>query len=201
MVLYTNNVPQATQTIAFTQPIIQSNFQYLPLWASADHYFPSDSADAANGFHNKVTFRGNIGAPGFGSGVSAMYVDAVNGQSFPCFQNAAGSYAMNCINPSVSATEGYTSLPGGLIMQFGKKLNAFPSDSGTGTVNYPKTFFNRVLYINCIAIDNSGSGTGRRISIRILPGYDSSLGFFDYSYGKSSSTADFTDMLYMAIGV
>lgn len=195
MVLYTNNVPQATQTIAATQPTIQSNFTYLPLFGNVDHDFASDSATTTNGFHTKVTFKANGSAPGFGSGVSVAYADTVAGVSSLCFENGTGSFAITGKNPS-SASNGYTCLPGSLLLQWGfHALSGGTSDNGT--VSFPVAFssaaYNVQLTLRCVSGGTSSSNNTlcvRNTSITTTG--------FDFVYNGSG--ADFSLFFWTAIG-
>ena len=53
---YTPNVPQATQTIAFTQPIIEANFQYIDTAMKIDHAWNGNEINSqADGSHQKIS--------------------------------------------------------------------------------------------------------------------------------------------------
>lgn len=55
MTIYTPAVPQANQQIAATQPIIEANFQYLPVMLGVDHSFTNNTSTAGDGFHKQIT--------------------------------------------------------------------------------------------------------------------------------------------------
>lgn len=53
---YTPNVPQATQTIAFTQPLIEANFTYIDTAMKVDHAWNGNEiAGQADGSHQKIS--------------------------------------------------------------------------------------------------------------------------------------------------
>lgn len=53
---YTNNVPQANQTIAFTQPLIQANFTYIDTAMKVDHAWNGNEINSqADGTHQKIS--------------------------------------------------------------------------------------------------------------------------------------------------
>lgn len=53
---YTPNVPQATQTIAFTQPLIQANFTYIDTAMKVDHAWNGNEINSqADGTHQKIS--------------------------------------------------------------------------------------------------------------------------------------------------
>lgn len=60
----------------------------------------------------------NKAAPGIGNGDGAFYAALITGSSWPAWQNAAGTTAfMNALPSSIA--NGYVSLPGGLLLQWG----------------------------------------------------------------------------------
>ena len=53
---YTNNTPQATQTIAFTQPLIENNFLYIDTAMKVDHAWNGNEINSqADGSHQKIS--------------------------------------------------------------------------------------------------------------------------------------------------
>lgn len=63
--VYNNNVPQAQQTIAFTQPIINTNFATIALEQKVNHTFTDTSgsnaiAGEADGSHQKLNFPNQL---------------------------------------------------------------------------------------------------------------------------------------------
>lgn len=115
---YTASIPQPGTFPSISQPQILNNFQYLNAFASVDHNF-SGTNTGTDGMHNKVTFPVNAGAPAFAPGVSVLYADIASTVSALHLRNAAGSFAVTGLNPSIGAT-GFTCLPGGLVLQWGK---------------------------------------------------------------------------------
>lgn len=64
---YTNNVPQATQTIAFTQPLIFNNFSYIDTAMKINHTWNGNAIGSeAPGSHQEVSF------PNQGSDISSL---------------------------------------------------------------------------------------------------------------------------------
>jgi hypothetical protein len=116
---YTRNVPQAAQTIAATQPIINNNFQFMQDWAQSDHAFiAANSSSDINGWHNKVTFPNTSAPPAFVGGVGAMYTDTRDAATVLAFVNSGGSFAMFGRNPS-DIQNGESSLPGPIYVKWG----------------------------------------------------------------------------------
>lgn len=68
---YTENVPQGTQTVSQTQPIINANFQYLKPAINQEHNF--DATDPAKTYHKKASMP-NMATPGaLPTGTHGMY--------------------------------------------------------------------------------------------------------------------------------
>lgn len=81
---YTPNVPQATQTIAFTQPLIQGNFSYIDVAMKVDHAWNGNEiASQADGTHQKISLPNQptdiVGA--LPTGISAIMY-AIGGNLF-----------------------------------------------------------------------------------------------------------------------
>lgn len=148
---YNNNIPQSGETLGQTQLGINTNFAIIKTAQDVDHV-PYDSAN--QGYHKQLHFNANQAAPGIGGGVSVAYVDTVGGVSALAFQNASGSFAITGKNPSVGAN-GYTTLPGGLLLQWGSDT----APSGTsGFFNFP-TPFSVVPYSIVLTINRSSSSS------------------------------------------
>lgn len=195
MPIYTNSTPQATQTIAFTQPLILDNFAYLPIFANKDHNFTSDTANTSDGFHKKVTFLANTAAPGFGSGAAVLYLDTVQGVSGIWLQNLQGAYAITGPNPAYdgsnpSNTRGITPLPGGLMMTFGIRNIGSQSSNITYGVTYTS-----VYSITCtlVALGPTAS-SNHTISVVRNPSNTS------FTANIDAVTATYPSLYWMAIG-
>lgn len=58
---YTPNTPQATQTIAFTQPLIQDNFTYVNTAMRVNHTWNGNQISTeANGSHQRLDFPNQL---------------------------------------------------------------------------------------------------------------------------------------------
>jgi hypothetical protein len=130
---YTQNTPNANDTVAKTQPIIKNNFNYISTWGLFDHRFSASTTDVLTGAHNKITFPANIAAPGIGTAVSVLYPSNGTGTAGIALQNASGSFDITGRNPSVPAAPGEieTCLPGKVLLKTGLATNNL---SGTNTV-------------------------------------------------------------------
>ena len=136
---YNGNIPNATDIPAQSQPLLKLNFQYLQAFASVDHNFTGNSVSVGDGLHKKVTFLANGAAPGLTGGVSALFADLINGQSALWIQNAAGNFPITGILPSIGVN-GYTCLPGGLMLVWGTRVNYASSTAINFTPNFTALF-------------------------------------------------------------
>ncbi len=134
---YTQNTPNANDTVAKTQPIIKNNFNYLRTWALFDHRFSAATTDVLTGAHNKITFPATMAAPGIGTAFAVLYPSNGSGFDGMALQNAAGSFDVTGRNPSVPAApaEIETCLPGKVLIKTGFYSDALNSVSGSGNIN------------------------------------------------------------------
>lgn len=125
---YDPNIPTANEFQDETQPIIQGNFQQLDTTFGVDHI--KYSVTANNGKHTKATLVRQGSDPAVASTDALLYNKLSNSQSNIFFRNSAGIYQMT--GPMSATANGYTTLPGGIIMQWAK----FTAASNTGSINF-----------------------------------------------------------------
>lgn len=129
---YTPNTPQATQTIAFTQPLIQGNFQYIQTtFAQKEHSFNGNSA-AEVGAHLQCSMP-NLGlTPSLRTGTNGVYFVNDGEAKFLCGDNMT-------ICDLTSGTPGASGWQwlGRVLLQWG-----FTAYAQSGTTNFPTAFPN-----------------------------------------------------------
>lgn len=132
---YTPGIPAGTDIPAQSASLFAANFSYLPVVLNRDHIITKNSANPGEGTHRQVTLTNQTG-PGFAGGNAALYCQNTGGDSFPKWQNTAGTKFMFAVNPQV-LNNGYTGLPGtstlGVILQWGFVTTSAPS---TGKVTF-----------------------------------------------------------------
>lgn len=69
---YTNNTPQASQKIAFTQPLILDNFGFLATGINQEHNFVAGGT-GTDMYHRKASMPNLGGAPVLPAGTDGMY--------------------------------------------------------------------------------------------------------------------------------
>lgn len=89
--VYTNNVPQASQQIATTQPIIQANFGFLQTGIGVDHNFDA-TGSGSNMYHNKASMPNMALSPALPASTNGVYF--VN-SAIPYFYDGTTNYQLN----------------------------------------------------------------------------------------------------------
>lgn len=195
---YTQNTPNANDTVAKTQPIIKNNFNYLRTWALLDHRFPAATTDVLAGAHNKITFPANMSAPGIGTAVSVLYADQHKTFDSLAFENAAGSFAITGRNPSVPADPGEieTCLPGKVLLKTGLATNNL---NGTNTlaVTFATPFPTDCRTVNVTPRKNDGQFTVAGFSFSVT---NVTSAGFTFSWVNSGAANTHLGFYWTAIG-
>jgi len=116
--------------------------------------------NADGGFHRQVSMKNQAADPGLQAQHGVLFAVANGGISWPFLQNALGVFQLagsaSANNPDM-AQEGYSFLPGGILIQWGRELTG----GGIGTVTYatnnvafPTTCF--VVLVTPITTGGSG---------------------------------------------
>ncbi len=174
MSVYQPGIPTGTVNLDVDYLNIQNNFQQLDTSFGVDHV-PFSNQTAQNGYHTSIHFNPvsttvtnppnnqppvtPATTPGFGQLFSAQINDGLNLDEALYFKSGGGRVTQltRNIEPLISGT-GYTSLPGGLIMQWGTT-----PVSGAGTVNvafpiaFPTAVYN--IQLTRTRISNSPGAT------------------------------------------
>lgn len=129
------SIPGANDDPSISQGQIQTNFNNILGWSAIDHV----QYGAANaGTHNQVTMlTPNVSDPTLSGTQAELYTKAVMGVAQLFFANASGPIQVTggADNP---VGNGYYTLPGGVIIQWGTGS----SSSGGSSNNFPITFPN-----------------------------------------------------------
>lgn len=134
-----NNVPQSSQTLSVTQPLIQGNFSTIDAAFKVDHVPYNLSNTGDQGKHNKVTFPVQGSAPSFNLGEVGLYNlnYATTGRNELFVTNASGGSFPMTATANALGTNGWSYLPSGIIIQWGFSAvtaNAF------AVITLPKPF-------------------------------------------------------------
>lgn len=150
---YNLNIPFASNSPSQDQPKMLTNTNAINTWAGVDHFnFSNNNA----GYHAQVSLA-NESAPGVPAGLGGvLFANTASGQSWPFWQNGAGTTQLLGNANSLSAN-GYAKIPIGantyLIFQWGV-VNS--PGSGSSTVNFPLSFPNAVFSVQ-LTPRNDGS--------------------------------------------
>lgn len=190
--VYTNTVPNPPNLPSTDVNAMQTNTATIDSWVQRDHFgFNTDNG----GLHNKVSLP-NQGAPAIPTNMNAVFfAKAVGGNSWPHWVNGIGVAGFQitgsaaAVYPSAVAN-GYSFLPGGLIIQWGKFL--IPT---TVAVNVPMNinFPTNMLWGNGI-LDATGNPGA---SVRVSSLATNQLTFALVNFG----TINVTSVYWMAIGI
>lgn len=154
---YTTNIPVIGQSLGASRPGINSNFQYINTWAKQNHYFNETNGGrhkfvelpnqgtvppAVSRIGNEVTLYGKSDGA-----VSQLWL--VRDASGTEIQLTSGS------NAPVNNFNGYSFLPGGILIQWG----FIPNGSGTsGTTNFNINFKTSQYNVQLLLARNASGG-------------------------------------------
>lgn len=133
---YTANVPNPSQSLGITQPLINSNFQRIAAVFAINHV---DFNSVGEGKHKFVQMPEQSAAPATLVNEGALYTKDVSGsnQLFYRKESNGTQVQFTSFDPTLS-DNGTSYIPGGLIFKWGKIDNP----PKTGSVIFPVAFPN-----------------------------------------------------------
>jgi hypothetical protein len=153
MSLYQPLIPTGTVDLDVDYQNLQNNFQQLDTSFGVDH-LPFSNQTAQNGYHKNVHLVPNaasVATPGYGQVFNATLNDGINTDQILFFLTGGNRLMQLTRNfAPVAGTNGYTFLPGGFIMQWGRATTA----SGA-TITFPQAFPSAVYSIQCTVVQNT----------------------------------------------
>jgi len=157
---YKNNIPQATDAISQSQSDILNNFAAIQTLIDVDHV---DFANPNQGQHNKVTFpvQGSAPMPTAGSIYLYNLASTLTSNNELFIANSSGSTTPITASQQVTSNNGWTYLPSGVLMKWGKGT----ATAGVYTFVFPTgpsiPAFNGIFSILVTtAYSNSSDGDG-----------------------------------------
>ncbi|HEY3526735.1 MAG TPA: hypothetical protein VGK47_11095 [Nitrososphaeraceae archaeon] len=165
--VYTAGLPNPPNFPSQDVGSMQTNTNSINTWVVQDH-FGFNTNDNTGGYHDQVSLKDQA-APGIPAGLNGvLFSNDVAGRSWPFWQNALGSFQITgsaAANVPLAAANGYTFLPGGIIVQWGN-VNPAPINQAPVTqafnIPFPTACFAIVsgqTYINGFPPANSIPGT------------------------------------------
>ena len=183
---YSSTTPQSTDPINTTYTPIATNFSILDTTFNTDHVPPTDAVSANWGKHKQLTMQVSASAPAPSGTDSSWYSKTVSGVQQAFFKNAAGTETQLTGIRSIG-TNGYSLLPGGVIMQWG-----ISTISGAlTTVSFPLTFPTAVYSITMTPL-KTGSSQNNTQTIQTV-----TTSSFKYNFATGTGV---TQLYWMAIG-
>lgn len=133
---YNPNIPQATDIISQSQPLILTNFSQLNTVFMVDHVEYDNATAGDRGKHTSSTYVEQAVAPATGASEEALYSAAIGGTTriFVRPPSSGAQYQLTATPPSPGVT-GYSYLPGGILIQWGGQ-----SSTGPNPVVFPIAF-------------------------------------------------------------
>lgn len=156
---YNTDIPNAPNNPSNDQPLMKVNTNSINSLIGIDHVGFSTNG---SGIHKQVTLI-NEAAPGLGDGAGVLYANLQNSQSWPFWQNGAGTASQIISQVPTSTTVGpssgyVTSLPGGLTVSAGFCTGVI--DGATISI---LTSFTHILSLTMTPLQSSTSGTDRAL--------------------------------------
>lgn len=171
-----NDVPQAGQTLANTQPLIRTNFSVIDTAFTVDHVACNT---AGQGKHNKVTFPVQGAAPVFAATEEGLYNKLVSGvaELFVHKQSLAGTKEipftqsiLSTVTPTIG-DGGWTYLPSGIHISWGYAITTVGGDG-----NYPLQFPPPTKLLSVLVTPNIPGASYVNLQVR-LNGYPDNTSF------------------------
>lgn len=174
---FSTSIPAANNSPADDQPYMLSNNSSTSGIIAIDHVGFNTSN---GGYHKQITFSANQSAPGYGTGVSDLFVNLSSSISQLFFQNSAGTVQLTGLPITSTSTGGGTcwgiTTPWGLKLNFGQSvISVNSSQTITYAVAFSSTVYSTLVTLNSNAPNGSsvtvsgGSTTGITIYRNQLP--------------------------------
>lgn len=181
---YNLNIPAANNNPSQDQPKMQTNTNAINTLISLDHF---TFADSQAGRHKQVTLT-NEAAPGLGGGNGVLYANLADGQSWPFWQNALGSFQLVGAN-TATPNNGTVFLPGGIILKWGSTTAV--TSSGSTPVAFTPAFPTAVFSVQATVVTDDNS------TIRFSLLNDATSAGFTTT---QTSSSHFTRLYWFAVG-
>jgi hypothetical protein len=200
--VYLPNIPVSTNSPAVDQPLITANFTAANNFFGVDHV--KFDAASNNGRHNQISFVGvnpaaavPVATEGITliaeyDAVSSKYV--LNYRQDSAAHPAEAAYALTNSNPPLVAGIGYSYLPGGILLQWGRTAADVVSGVQT-TISFPIAFTAIAYSVQAtLEKDNPASGSGQ--AVNVVKGKVTTTGFDVWHQATGNHKVQ-----WMAIGV
>lgn len=183
---YITGIPNAPNNPSADQPNMKTNTNSINSWVGIDHKGFTTGQD---GWHTLVHLVPQS-SPAATLGIGELYSQTVNADQ-QLFYQSGGGVITQLTGPTAPSivTNGFTYLPGGLLMQWGS-TNAVTSSAST-TITFPTPFLSAVFSVQGTVVTNDTS------TVRFSLLNAATLTQFVTS---QTSTSHFTLLYWMALG-
>lgn len=160
---FTPNIPQTGQTLGQTRAAVNNNFANYFNTIAVNHIAPNN---AGAGKHNLSEYVVQAQSPATAASEVATYSRSISGTPELCLQKqnqlaAAADVQMSRLDTGVLAAQnGYSFLPGGVIIQWGQ----YATGGDGNAINYPIPFTAAVFSV--VLTPDSNSNVNSTIFIR-----------------------------------
>jgi len=198
---YLINKPAASDLLSTSQGVIKDNFNFADAYFGVDH-FPFTDTNSQNGAHKQAQFSetvlGVIPAGLKGLGYETLYASTTtNGGQLFYVQgnNATGVQLTGPFTPTnTSATNGYTFLAGGIVLQWGQ-VSAGTATHISNSTNFNIAFPTASFVVITTPIVNASGAMGQgTISV-----FSSTTTLFNWVFNKDTGT-NYQKFNWLAIG-
>ncbi len=147
------NVPNAPNNPADDQPIMKQNYGNIAGFLAVDHVAPGVVND---GIHKQVRMTNqSIAGAVFAPGSGVLFAGLGNGQSWPYWKNAAGTFPLMGSTLAPTAN-GSAVLPGGIRLQWGNGTAL--ANQASSIIVFPTAFSSTAFSVTANISNLSSSG-------------------------------------------
>lgn len=202
LISYTRDIPFATNNPSTDQPDMQTNNNHIDDILKIDHV-SFNTVGTQNGYHTVIHQAAQVADPAAIAGIGQTYVKTVSGDQELFFESGNG-IVTQLTGPDLAqaATNGYTWLPGGILLQWGRVTGAFVSgDTGTVIFATSNISFPTNCFIVTVSLGHTGTKPPEVDSFSVKSASVNKLSF-DWAFrgdGPFGLTA-ITTMFWVAIG-
>lgn len=210
MPTFTPGTPPSNQVLAVTQPLLQGNLDFLQQSGNIDHVFtgtstpsPTNPPAASNGWHKIIHMIPQALPVGAISGgqLFANSANVTGGGVQLAYEDSLGKITQLTNSTGASSGgNGYTFLPGGLMLLYGFVTTNFSSGQGGGTGTVTFSANGQPNFGTAIrAFSTTMAGTSTTANIVEITGTSTSS--FSWQFTGGTGTTSYTGFSWIMIGV
>jgi hypothetical protein len=192
---FDTSVPAANNAPKNDQPIMQINNASTSGLIAVDHVgfnFPN------GGYHNiihQTPQSDPVSIPSIGQ----LYSKLLSGNTQLFYESSNGVITqLTGPNATLAASDGYTWIPGGILIQWGQVIQSFSSGSTTGTTNFPLAFPNGSFIVTGNPLVSFASLPSSQASVNIRSSTLGGTTSFQWQFYTNSS--QYIGFTWFAIG-